>query len=147
MHDTRVWIFFYGTFMNAAVLTSHGLQPAAVIAARISGYELQIKGRANLARVDRGVVYGSIARLTHEEIDTLYQGLKEQYGIIYLPHPVLAETQDGALRPALCYIASDLEDGVPDVEYIGQMIEAAKAVEAPEWYVELIKSFAAENRR
>jgi hypothetical protein len=200
----RVWIFFYGTFMDASVLKGQGINSPAVIPARISGYELYIRPRVNLLRVDQhdlhtkaatkagfevhrracleaqtsvgdrskpnaldrihtiyklvfsgwrsckscqschhSFVYGSIARLTHDEITKLYAGLEERFNLKYLPEAVLAETLDGNFRPALCYIAPQMDESPPDSEYIRQMGAAARAAGLPEWYAVYLESLEA----
>jgi len=140
--DSRVWIFFYGTFMDPAVLTAQGVSSTEVIPARLSGYELHIRPRANLIPADRSVVYGSIARLTNDEIAKLYQDLEVRFGLKYLPEAVLAETLDGALRPALCYIAPHMDDSPPDRQYLKQMVEAVRAIGLPDWYASHVESFS-----
>jgi hypothetical protein len=140
MEEKRVWIFFYGTFMDRGVLLEQGINSPAVIPARLSGYELSIRPRVNLTPVERSFVYGSIAQLTHDEITKLYTGLEQSFSLIYLPEAVLAETLDGNFRPALCYIAPQMEDRPPDSEYIRQMAAAARAASLPEWYAVYLES-------
>ncbi|HEV7397832.1 MAG TPA: gamma-glutamylcyclotransferase family protein [Pyrinomonadaceae bacterium] len=140
MDEKRVWVFFYGTFMDPAVLTANGIR-SEVMPARLHGFELEIKRRANLLPNSSAVAYGSIAKLSYDEIGGLYKKIEDTVGLVYLPEAILAETFDGALRPALCFIVPHQEDAVPDAEYLGQMVTAAKAIDLPDWYVNLIESF------
>lgn len=144
MNEKRVWVFFYGTFMDSAVLAANEIIAEAV-PARLHGYQLEIKNRANLIRTDRGVVYGSIAKLSHDELRKLYQKIQDTVGLIYLPEATLAELLDGSLQTALCYIVPQMEAGTPDAEYLGQMVAAAEAIRAPDWYLTHIKSFGPEK--
>lgn len=141
MAANRVWIFFYGTFMDPAVLTAQGVSVDGLTPAKLSGYELSIRPRANLARNDRAVVYGSVASLTHDDISKLYKNLEERFNLKYLPEAVLTETFDGSLKPALCFIAPYLEDRPPDPEYIETMIAAVKAIGLPAWYADYMSTF------
>ncbi|HXD30521.1 MAG TPA: gamma-glutamylcyclotransferase family protein [Pyrinomonadaceae bacterium] len=140
MADARTWIFFYGTFMDPAILRSQGIDCDEVIPARVTGYELRLRPRGNLVASERGVVYGSIAKISHDEIAKLYRNLDERFGLKYLPEAVLAETLDGALRPALCYIVPNMKDGAAEPQYIDQMIAAVKAIGLPDWYADQVKS-------
>ena len=140
MVDTRTWIFFYGTFMDPAVLNAQGIDCKEVIAARLSGYELRLRPRGNLVANDRAVVYGSIAKLKHDDITRLYQSLEDRWRLRYLPQAVLVETLYGTYKPALCYIVPHMEDSAPDSAYVTQMVSAIRAIGLPEWYAEHVKS-------
>jgi hypothetical protein len=140
MTESRAWIFFYGTFMDPAVLNAQGIECNEVIPAKLSAYELRLRPRANLIANDGAVVYGSIAKLKHDDIAKLYQDLDDRFGLKYLPEAVLPETLSGTYKPALCYICSHMEDSAPDPAYLSQMVAAIRAVGLPEWYAEHVKS-------
>lgn len=140
MSNDRTWIFFYGTFMDPAVLRGQGIDCTAVIPAKLSGYELRLRPRGNLVVNDRAVVYGSIARLKHDDIAQLYRSLDERWGLKYLPEAVLVETLDGTFKPALVFIVPRMEDSAPDPNYVAQMVAAARAIGLPDWYAEYLKS-------
>ena len=141
----RVWVFFYGAFMSPSVLMEHGVTPGRIVAAKLNGFELCIRPRGNLARSERSCVYGVIAEVTHEDLARLYSDLEERFGLKYLPEPVLAEALDGAVRPALSYIAPHMDDGPAASEYVTQLAEAVRAAGLPEWYAELVESFGPEK--
>ena len=138
---TRVWVFFYGTFMSPGVLNEYGVTPGRIVPARLNGFDLSIRPRGNLVRSDRSCAYGVIAEVTHEDLGRLYLDLEERFGLKYLPEPVLAEALDGTVRPVLCYIAPHMEDGQATSEYVGQLAEAVRSANLPEWYAEFIESF------
>ena len=144
MIERRVRIFFYGTFMDRKVLAEHGINSPEVVPARLSGYELSIRPRVNLTRLDRSCVYGSIAAATHDEIGKLYADLEKTFALKYLPEAVLAETLDGALLPALCYVASHMEPSAPDPDYVKQLAECVRGLGLPEWYAVYVESFSHE---
>ncbi|MBV9209349.1 MAG: gamma-glutamylcyclotransferase [Acidobacteria bacterium] len=140
MDETRVRVFFYGTFMNPSVLAEYGIPETEVVPAKLKGFKLSIRPRANLERDDRSIVYGSIARLTHAELSNLYTHLEEHFKLKYLPEAVLAETFDGAFAPALCYIAPHIEDAAPDTDYVKHLAADVRAIGLPEWYAEFVET-------
>ncbi len=136
-----VWVFFYGTFMSARILREYGVDCEVPIPARLEGYELFIRSRANLRKSESSVAYGSLAQVSHQDLALLYGDLVDTFGITYDPYPVIAELADGSSRPALTYISLDLQDAPPDPEYVGAMARCAAELEAPEAYIDHIKSF------
>jgi hypothetical protein len=142
---TRVWVFFYGTFMSPGVLNEYGVTPGRIVPARLNGFELSIRPRGNLVRSERFCAYGVIADVTHEDLARLYSDLGERFGLKYFPEPVLAETRDGAVRPVLCYIAPHMDDAPATSDYVGQLAEAVRAAGLPEWYAEFVESFGPEK--
>lgn len=141
----RVWVFFYGTFMHPRVLAEHGVWAAEVVPARLGGFGLQVGPRVNLVREDGACVYGALAAVTHDDLTKLYSHLEERHGLKYLPEPVLAETLDGALRPALCYLAPHMTEGRPAREYVEQLAECVRGLGLPEWYAARVESLGAEE--
>lgn len=147
MNDTsaRVWVFFYGTFMNADVLARHGVRARGVIPARLQGFELTIRPRVNLTPSDRSCAYGAVAAVLHAELDRIYAELKEQFGLVYNPQAVLAETLDGRLRPTLVYVADSMTDAPPDPAYVTELAVCVRGHGLPEWYVRHVESFASPH--
>ena len=142
MLDPHVVTFFCGSYINPAVLREADLVPARFEVARLSGYDLTISPLANLVPAEQSVVYGVLAEATHEELDRLYQHAREVLGGVYLPRPVLVETLDGYLKPALCYIAPELNGEPPAPEYVARIVEPARAHGFPGWYITHLQSFA-----
>ncbi|MBV9959958.1 MAG: gamma-glutamylcyclotransferase [Acidobacteria bacterium] len=142
MSEKRVWVFFYGTFMSPAVLAAEGISVPCVVPARLNGFELTMRSRVNLRRAERSCVYGSLAALTHDELAGLYSKLEQNFKLRYLPEAVVAETLDEALRPALCYIAPQMDEQPPEPEYVQQLAAAVRELGLPEWYASRIESLA-----
>jgi hypothetical protein len=140
MDEARVKVFFYGTFMNPGVLAEYGIPAIEVVPAKLNGFKLEIRPRANLARDERSTVYGSLAALTHEELAKIYSYLEEHFGLKYLPEAVLAETFDAAFVPALCYIVPHMDDGAPELDYVKHLAADVRAIGLPEWYAEYVES-------
>jgi hypothetical protein len=141
MAEPKVWTFFYGSYLNLDVLKEVNLIPDRWEVARLSGFDLRIRPRANLVRAEQHCVYGIVATATHQELARLYAHAQGVLGEIYLPEAVLAETMDGKWRPALCYIAPAMEPRPAANDYINRIAGPARAYGLPEWYIKKIESF------
>jgi hypothetical protein len=136
-----VWTFFYGSYMNLDVLAEVDLVPATVEVASLAGFDIRIEPLANLVRDDARTVYGLLATATHAELDRLYDHARQVLGGTYLPEAVLARTRAGTWRPALCYIAPELERRPATADYVERIVRPARAFAFPGWYVARLESF------
>ena len=141
MSGPRVWVFFYGSFINLDVLRQQGLVPERYEVARLGGFDIRIGPLANLVRSEGRCVYGIVATATHGELRRLYDYARDGLGGTYLPEAVLAQTLDGRFQPALCYIAHDLREAPPAAEYVDRIVGPARRFGFPAWYVERLESF------
>jgi len=141
MNETRVWVFFYGSYMNMDVLRDVDVVPAQWEPARLPGFDIVVRPRANLERSQRHCVYGVVATATHRELDKLYEHARDILGETYLPEPVLTETLDGKWRPALCYIAPEMTAGPAAGDYLDRIMAPARALGFPGWYLDRLESF------
>jgi Gamma-glutamyl cyclotransferase, AIG2-like len=130
----RIWVFFYGTFMNPDVMKTFGVIANEVLPAKLAGFDITIRPRPNLVRSERTTVFGSLMDVTHEDLNTIYSALEKNFGLRYLPEAVLASTLGGSMRPALCYLAPDMPDAEPDPSFIKQLAQCVRAMGLPEWY-------------
>ena len=142
-----VRVFFYGTFMNPAVLAAHGVTAKNVLAARVAGFEIYIRPRVNLVSREGACVYGSVVSVMHEDLDKIYLALEEKFGLRYLPEAVLAEAMEGfpKTEPALCYIAPRMTASPPHPEYVKELAECVRLLNLPESYARTIESFVSEG--
>jgi hypothetical protein len=90
MIEPKVWVFFYGTYMNFGVLGEVDLVPERWEVGRLSGFDIRIRPRANLIRSDRDCVYGIAATATHAELARLYAHARDLLGEVHLPEAVLS---------------------------------------------------------
>jgi hypothetical protein len=141
MADPVVWVFFYGSYMNFAVLREVDYVPGRWEVARLAGFDILIRPRANLVRSAEHCVYGVLATATHAELDRLYAHAQAVLGERYLPEAVLAETMEGSWRPALCYLAPAMEPRPAANDYIDRIAGPAREYGFPEEYVRRIESF------
>lgn len=136
MTATRVSTFFYGSYMNPAVLREADIVFEGFEVARLDGYDIRIAPRANLVASAEHCVYGVLAKATHAELSRLYDHAKDVLGETYLPHPVLTQVLDGDWRPALCYIAPSMVERPADPAYVDRIVAPARELGFPEWYIE-----------
>lgn len=140
-HDPKVVTFFYGSYINPAVLREVDLVPDRIEVARLPGFDIEIRPLANLVPSELHSVYGILATATHAELERLYSHARDVLGGVYLPRAVLAQTLLGQVEPALCYVAPSLPAAQASSEYVGRIVEPARSYGFPDWYVRRLESF------
>jgi hypothetical protein len=133
----RIDVFFYGLFMDEALLREKGLNPINRRLALVENFALVIGERASLAHCLGEIVYGVIYSLTHAEVDELYAEASVR---VYRPEAVLARLADGSVVPALCYnlrVPPSLMERNP--QYASKLREVASRIGLPKPYVSGIK--------
>ena len=139
----RVWVFFYGSYMNLDVLREVDLVPGAHEVATLPGYDIEIVPRANIFKSPGAVVHGIIATATHQELDRLYsEHAQKKLGGTWLPEAVIVSDKEGRMRPALTYIAPGLTPGPTDEAYVERIARPAEAYGFPANYVAKLRSFS-----
>lgn len=98
--EGRVDVFFYGLFMDEALLREKGLSPEGRRPACVEDFRLVIGERATLAHCAGARVYGVLFSLTRGEVDALYS---EESVSAYRPETVSARPAGGGVVKALCY--------------------------------------------
>lgn len=142
MGDHKVWVFFYGSYINLRVLSEVDLIPEKIEVARLSGYDLEVAPRANLIQSDEKSVYGILTQATHRELDRLYsEHARGVLGELYLPEAVLVETLDGRFQPAMTYVCWTMTPRAPENEYVQRILTAARDLKFPSWYLDRITGF------
>jgi hypothetical protein len=142
MSQATVWTFFYGSNMNLDVLRKVDYVPGEIHTARLHGFDIEIRPLANLVRAEPHCVYGILATGTHDELARLYGDyVHDELGATYLPEAVLCERLDGALVPALCYIAPETEAAPATDAYLERILEPARQFGFPAWYLERLEAF------
>jgi orotate phosphoribosyltransferase len=141
MTGEELWVFFYGSYMNRAVLAEVDLRPAQLLPARVAGFDVRIAPRANLVRAPGSTVFGALATATHAELERLYAHARDVLGEVYLPEAVVAEDASGALRPALCYVAHHMRERPAEAAYVERVLAGARELGAPDEYLERLAAF------
>ena len=96
----RIDVFFYGLFMDDALLRDKGVSPQNRRAAVVENFSLRIGERATLVPCEGGTVHGVVYSLAHGEVDELY---REASVSVYRPEAVSARLAGGGVIPALCF--------------------------------------------
>jgi|SRR5918911_2247381 hypothetical protein len=133
----RIEIFFYGLFMDDALLREKGIKPENRRVACVDDFRLVIGDRATLVPHANGKVYGVLFALTHAEVDTLYSDASVS---AYRPEAVFAELADGTLVPALCFnlpVPPSTEERNP--QYASKLKDLAARIGLPTGYVSSIR--------
>jgi len=134
MPERRIDAFFYGLFMDTAILKAGGVvEPENPRRAFVEDFELRIGQRATLVPRAGSRAYGMLFALTHAELDLLYAapGLEP-----YRAEAILAQPFDGMVTPALCY---NLRHPPPadewNAEYASRLQAVLAGLRFPEEYV------------
>jgi hypothetical protein len=120
----RVDLFFYGLFMDEALLLEKGISPMNRRVASVENFSLVIGARATLVPSAGRIVYGVLYSLTHGEVDALYA---EASVSTYRPEAVLAQLADGSVMPALCFnLPAPPPPGERNPQYASKLRELAE---------------------
>jgi hypothetical protein len=133
----RIDLFFYGLFMDDALLREKGADPWNRRLAFVENFSLVIGARATLIPCAGRKVYGVLFSLTHSEVDALYG---EASVSAYRPEAVSAHLEDGSVIPALCFnLPVPPLAGERNPQYVSKLKEVASRIGFPQSYVASIK--------
>lgn len=124
-------VFFYGLFMDSAVLESKGIRGPAGRPSVLRDWALRIGRRATLVREAGRSVHGVLLSLPLAELERLYAEASVQ---MYRPVAVLVEVE-AATVPALAYVLPEppgLDERNP--EYAATLRALAERLGFPEEY-------------
>lgn len=133
----RIDVFFYGLFMDEALLRDKGVDPQNRRLALIENFRLVIGARATLVPCPNQTVHGVIFSLTHAEVDALYA---ETSVSVYRPEAVFARLGDGSITAALCFnlpVPPSANERNP--QYASKLKELAARIGLPESYLSSIQ--------
>ena len=133
----RVEVFFYGLFMDDALLREKGLNPLNRRAASVEDFQLVIGERATLVRRKGSTVFGFVYTLTRGEVDSLYS--EESVGA-YRPEVLTARLADGSVEEVVCFnlpAPPSAEEQNP--QYASKLRELAGRLGLPADYVSSIR--------
>ena len=135
--EGRVEVFFYGLFMDEAVLREKGLSPRGRRAARVENFRLVIGERATLVPCEGGEAHGLLFSLKPSEVDALYS---EASVSAYRPEAVCAQLPDGTFVPALCFnLPAPPAPGERNPQYASKLRQLAARLGLPRDYVSSIE--------
>jgi hypothetical protein len=133
----RLDVFFYGLFMDEALLREKGLSPEERRPASVENFRLVIGERATLVPSAGTSAHGVLYSLKPQEVDALYS---EASVSAYRPEAVCAQLADGSFVPALCFnlpAPPDARESNP--RYAAQLRELAARLGLPADYVSSIR--------
>lgn len=133
----RIDVFFYGLFMDEALLREKGMNPRNRRTASVENFRLVIGERATLVPCVGQTVHGVIFSLAHTEVDALYG---EASVSVYRPEAVFARLADESVIPALCFnlpAPPSIEERNP--QYVSKLREVASRIGLPQSYVSSIQ--------
>jgi len=133
----RIDVFFYGLFMDDALLREKGMSPTNRRMASVENFALVIGERATLVPCPGQTAHGVIFSLTHAEVDALYS---EASVSVYRPEAVSAQLEDGSILPALCFnlpVPPSIEERNP--QYVAKLRAVASRIGLPQSYVSSIQ--------
>jgi hypothetical protein len=128
-------VFFYGLFMDPAVLETKGIRDPGGRPGILRDWALRIGRRATLVPDPGRSVHGILMSLPLSELDRLYAEASVQ---MYRPVAVLVEVESGA-APALAYVLP--EPPAPEErnpEYAAKLRALAERLGFPEEYTKSI---------
>lgn len=133
----RIDLFFYGLFMDEALLREKGMKPENRRIAFVLNFCLVIGARATLVPCPGQTVYGVLFSLTHAEVDALYS---EASVSVYRPEAVSAQLADGSVVPALCFnLPAPPSTAERNPQYVSKLRELAERIGLPQSYVSSIR--------
>jgi hypothetical protein len=126
-------VFFYGLFMDEALLREKGMRPLNRRIASVENFGLMIGARATLVPCEKGTVHGVLFSLTQSEVDELYS---EPSVSVYRPETVSAQLVDGSIIPAVCFnLPASPSSAERNPEYALKLRDLAASIGLPPSYV------------
>jgi hypothetical protein len=132
-------VFFYGLFMDEALLRSKGFNPSCSGIARVEGFGLRIGERASLVKSENERAYGLMMFMSHEELKTLYG---EESVSDYVPENLTVTTSNNKNRVVIAYNLPVEKLAGRNKEYADSLAILAKKVGLPSAYIEEIEKWA-----
>ncbi len=128
-------VFFYGLFMDEALLAKKGVTASNAVIGHVDGFGLRIGERATLLRSRDGRAYGVMMDIVPSDAKTLYS---EDSVADYVPESVCVETEDGSKFDATCYnLPIDKVTGT-NKEYAESLLVVATKLGFPVSYLDQI---------
>lgn len=125
-------IFFYGLFMDEALLKSKGLHPSSTRVAYLQDYGLRIGERATLLKAEGERAYGVIMSLNEKELDVLYG---EESVADYVPEKVTVITENQKRVHVIAYnLPPEMVKG-QNKQYAKSLATVAGKIGLPSEYV------------
>lgn len=133
----RIEIFFYGLFMDDALLREKRVNPVNRRLAAVENFALAIGARATMVPSPGKTVHGVLCSLAHDEVERLYS---EDSVSVYRPEAVLVQLAEGTAVPALTFnLPAPPSSEERNPEYAAKLRELAERIGLPPAYVSSIR--------
>jgi hypothetical protein len=133
----KINVFFYGLFMDEALLRAKGITSPNMRVAFVQGFQLRIGNRATLVPIPSERVFGVVASLTHRELEQLYSEPSLQ---AYKPEAILAHLLNGESMAVLCFnLVESPSDDEHNPQYAAKLRTLAAQLQFPPDYVSSIQ--------
>lgn len=124
-------VFFYGLFMDRAVLAEQGVTPRSAEIGFVEGFALRIGRRATLVRRPGRRAYGVLMTIATADAERLYA---EASVADYRPETVAVTLTDDDRAEAVSYVLPRGPDAGTNPEYAARLHEVARRLGMPEDY-------------
>ncbi len=132
-------VFFYGLFMDEALLRAKGMNPSKPILAFVDGFGLRIGERATLIKSSDERVYGSIMSVSNYDLNMLYG---DESVADYIPENITAITEKNESIDAISYNLPLEKLSGQNKQYAESLAIVAKKVGLPPEYISEIQHWA-----
>ncbi len=136
MSSEEVAVFFYGLFMDEALLISRGIRPSTATVGYVEGYALRIGRRATLVPDESNRAYGVLMTIRAEDLSALYS---EESVADYVSESVSVALPDATLKSAVCYILPESALEGTNPRYADSLLTLAGSLGLPGDYLEQIR--------
>ena len=135
-------VFFYGLFMDTAILSKQGVKALNPRIAYLDDYSLKIGQRASLIPAKGDKAYGVVMSLEVEAVQKLYS---EASVADYLPEEVSIIAEKNDHLKAICYNLPPAFIRGTNTIYAQALYELTKRLNLPQDYLEKIKELALKS--
>ena len=136
MAEGLLQVFFYGLFMDAALLVDKGVKPRKTDVGFVEDFALRIGRRATMERLPGSSAYGVLMTITAAEAASLYA---EPSVADYRPEPVTVRLVDGGKVEAVSYTLPNGPDAGTNKDYAEALLQVAERLDLPASYCETIR--------
>lgn len=132
MSTNPLRVFFYGLFMDEALLASKGLRPTGATVGYVDGFSLHIGERATLLPEAGGRAYGVMMEIAAKDVAALYSdpGVAD-----YVAEPVVVFLPGHGEVPAVCYNLPAERLAGTNPEYAAALLQLATKLGLPDSYL------------
>ncbi|MEJ8569384.1 gamma-glutamylcyclotransferase family protein [Elongatibacter sediminis] len=138
LQTEKTSVFFYGLFMDEAVLASRGIRPSSAVVGYLENYGLRIGERATLVPDEGNRAYGVLMQVPADDLADLYS---QDSVADYAPESIFVTLPDGRREPAVCYNLPASRLTGTNARYATDLMVLANRLGLPESYLRQIEKY------